>query len=143
VKKPKHLNLILAGVFAGLIPNLLVTIPELRLQPLIGIIVGTILIFTLLSLAFLLWNNEKIIRKNSHKWRWVFFGISLVSFIFAFIDLGTFFIARFFGHIIETVSRVDITLGGVSVFSMFTSFAVAGFFSLLERYFDLHEKKDI
>jgi hypothetical protein len=47
------------------------------------------------------------------------------------------------GGVVLGLSNRDMYFGGISFYSILGSFAVAGLFSLFERYVDLHEKKDI
>jgi hypothetical protein len=132
-------RLILAGVIAGLVPSVYFLILFSTLAPIFKGVVLAISSTILVFISWFLWISESIIKKKTHKARLLFFGISLISFILAFADLAQF---AFGSHTIR-ISHIDIYIGDISFLAILTNFAIAGFFSLLERGLDLQEKKDL
>jgi hypothetical protein len=84
----------------------------------------TAVIFCLMSWVHATWAKGKAVA-GTRKLRLMFFGISLASFIFAFYD------------IILYLGR------GIPFISLLLSFAIGGFFTVLERMIELFENKDI
>jgi hypothetical protein len=137
---PSHINLLLAGIFAGLIPTALsFTIDNFLKPSLFGLLIGLASIICLIIFCGYLLKSVKTIKKTSHKARILFFGISIVSFILALID---FFIFVFTQSSVAFANH-DFIVGGISLRNFLMNFAIGGLFSALERYLDLAEKGDL
>ena len=140
-------SLILSGVLVGLSPTIFLTLIDFKFN--ILTIVGSLMALVSGSLMACYnswlearWNNGKKVSKI-RKWRLLFFGISLSSFAFAFIDVFRF---MFFGNIngIQVYGAYPwLVIQGIPFSSVLLSFATGGFFTFLERLFDAKEKGDI
>jgi hypothetical protein len=88
-----------------------------------------------------MWENGKKVT-SIRKWRLNFFGISLSSFVFAFVDVIRY---SFFNSHTITISEhfPYVYVVGIPFFSVIFSLAIGGLFALVERFLDLKEKKDI
>ena len=139
-KENARVNLLLAGVLAGFIPTALSLTFNLRLRySVLGLVIGITITLVLIAFFWFLWESDKTIKKITHKARLVFFGISLISFALAIVELVTF---------LRTPSsfafgEYDFIIEGISLRDFFMNFAIGGFFSVLERYFDLREKGEV
>jgi hypothetical protein len=139
LRQSSRMRLILAGSIAGLLPSVCFFILYSSLPLIFKWAALSVSSTCLVFFPTYLWLTERTIKKRTHKARLLFFGISLISFILAFADLGQFV---FGSHTIK-VSDFDFYMGDISFLSILTNFAFAGFFSLLERGLDLHEKQDL
>ncbi len=139
LKLGSRARLILAGAIAGSFPSAYLFILYSTITPSLKVVTGGFCTTCLIIIPLFLWFSEETIKKTTHKARLLFFGISLISFILAFADLAQYGLGS---HTIK-VSNIDIYIGDISFSAIQTNFAVAGFFSLLERGLDLHEKKDL
>jgi hypothetical protein len=96
-------------------------------------------VITAFVLIVLLSRSEKGLRVR--KARLIFFGISLISFVYALIDLMQF-VFGFHGMKVSN-DFPYIWIGDVPFVSFLASFSIGGFFGIIERFLELHEKKDL
>jgi hypothetical protein len=109
--------------------------------------IGVILSVGIVTFVFVLhsWDSEKKLGKT-RKFRLFFFGISLVSFLFAAGDLILFLLGphgsqqALFGF---SDSYPYLWIGNIPLISFLASAVSGGFFGILERFLELHEKKDL
>jgi ABC-type Fe3+-siderophore transport system permease subunit len=135
-------KLITAGILSGAIINIAQSI-FLHIIP--SLLLATpyiILAIVMICVVSYSWSNEKRLR-DIHKLRLVFFGISAASFVFALIDVLQFVLTYSVNSILVYNGPPYLTVGGIPFVSVLLSFALGGFFSVAERYLDLHEKKDL
>jgi hypothetical protein len=139
-------SLILSGFIIGSSPTLFFLLIEGELN--ILVILGALLmvISSALGLGLNSWwnatgqNGRKISR--TRKARLLFFGITLASFLFAFVDICRYFFANS-NTIVLYQSYPWVTIGGIPFFSVLLSFATGGLFTVLERLLEIKEKNDI
>lgn len=116
---------------------------------LMGILIGIGIVSSFGAVIFVsvrdIWDREKRLGKT-RKFRLFFFGISSASFIFAVWDLAQFL---FGGHGVNqqlfaySDSFPYFWIANIPLISFLASAVSGGFFSLLERFLELHEKKDL
>jgi hypothetical protein len=137
-----HLTLLAAGVAFGFIPTAIAGTISLYVRfSLLGLGLGFLLIAIIIVIALVLLSTSNPEEPNTRKARYVFFGISLISFVLAFFDLFVFLVTPVSFAFLN--STHDFLIGGVSIRDFFTDFAVGGLFSVLERYFELREKEGL
>lgn len=91
------------------------------------------------------WDSEKKLGKT-RKFRLFFFGISSVSFLFAASELMQFLLAPHGANqtlLAYSDSYPYLWIGNIPLVSILVSAVSGGFFSLLERFLELYEKKDL
>jgi ABC-type Fe3+-siderophore transport system permease subunit len=142
-KRGNRLELLMSGAILGAYLNLVIT-----LQPSMEILyIGVILSVGVVTLVFVLhsWHSEKKLGKT-RKFRLFLFGISFVSFLFAAGELIQFLLGphgtqqALFGF---SDSYPYLWIGNIPLISFLASAVSGGFFGLLERFLELHEKKDL
>ena len=138
--KTRRWRLILSGILLGSLPNIYISGFS---QNIFGQIAEDTFFIVALIIAWWLWAREVTVKNTLHKARLVFFGISLISFIFAFIDLAQFFFFSNPNWMVLSDAPPFVVIRGIPFLSVLTSFAIGGLFSLAERYLDLHAKGDI
>jgi hypothetical protein len=140
IRREDKLRLVIYGVVLGLGANLLFTVPDvLRTNFNFGLAVTIMVIVDFLILIALAtkWVKGTRVRRT----RLFFFGISLISFLFAIGDLMQF---AFGSHVIKVSGDYPyIWIGDIAFVSMLTSLSLGGLFSMIERFLELHEKKDL
>lgn len=129
----------LNGVLLGSTSNILFTIPvSMQVNVYLGI-------FSTLSAVFAIGFCIRILRSEKgrrvRKARLFFFGISLTSFVFALIDLMVF-VFGFHGMKVS-FDYPYLWMGDIPFVSFLASFSMGGFFGVMERFLELHEKKDL
>ncbi len=132
--------LVLSGILTGLGINVVLTffpINSLSLFRIFLIILGIISILWAIGLL----KTEKRL-KTIRKARLFFFGLSIASFGLAILDVViSIFLLN--GKILVYNGFPYITIGSISFGSILISFALGGFFSVIERFLDLLERGDI
>jgi len=130
--------LVLDGVLLAVASNSLFTIPVLvQLNVYAGIFYTLIAVFAVVFCISIL-RSEK--GQRVRKARLFFFGISLTSFVFALIDLMVF-VFGFHGMKVS-FDYPYLWMGDIPFVSFLASFSIGGFFGVMERFLELHEKKD-
>jgi hypothetical protein len=139
IRKESKRELLFYGGLLGLTSNVLFSIPIiLQVNVFFGIFLGLSVTFVLVSTISVL-RSEKGLKVRQI--RLFFFGLSLVSFAFSLIDLGQF---AFGFHWIQLSNNYPyLWLGNVPFVSFLASFSTGGFFGVMERFLELHEKKDL
>lgn len=127
------------GVLLGIVPNFIFLIPNLvQFNIYLGVFYTLFTALAVVSIIYLL-RSEK--GRRIRKARLCFFGISLISFVFALIDLIQF-VFGFHGMKISW-DYPYLWMGDVPFVSFLASFSIGGFFGVIERFLELHEKKDL
>ena len=139
--------LIISGLAFGLFFNTMITLTFSF--DLISILTIMMLLLTGCTCALLLaresWSYEKKLSK-SRKLRLFLFGLSLMSFIFAGGDLLVFLFSPHGPNQQLLAYSADypyLWIGTLPLVSFLGSAVSGGFFSLLERFLELREKKDL
>jgi len=142
-KVKNRLRLVVAGVLIGSFVSVFFLISDLQISPLNKGILSGIACALVSSASLILWYSSKI-QKMSYKFRLLFFGISLMSFLSAVGDLSIFFFNAGSGAgAYIAITGNDFYFGGVSFLAILINFVVGSLFVLLERCVDLNEKDDI
>jgi hypothetical protein len=142
LKRGNRLNLLMSGALLGFYLNVVIALQPSMQTPYIGVILfGGVVTFVILYN----WYSEKKLGKT-RKFRLFLFGISLASFLFATADLILFLLGPHGSHQ-ELLGFSDnypyLWIGNIPLISFLASAVSGGFFGLLERVLELHEKKDL
>ena len=139
IRKESRLWPVFHGVLLGLAFNSLFTIPIIfRVNLYLGVYFAASVILAVIFVISVL-KSEKGLRIR--KARLFFFGISLISFVFALTDLMQFVFG--FHGIRISFDYPYLWLGDIPFVSFLASFSIGGFFGMIERFLELHEKKDL
>ena len=129
----------LNGVLLGSTSNILFTIPvSMQVNVYLGIFSTLSAVF---AIVFCIWILRSKKGRRVRKARLFFFGISLTSFVFALIDLMVFVFG--FHGIKVSFDYPYLWMGDIPFVSFLASFSMGGFFGVMERFLELHEKKDL
>lgn len=148
-KSPKRISrhwLVISGCLVGVYLNIMLTFPfSFILTTILAIVLllvgGTCTLF----IARMSWDKDRRLGKP-RKMRLFLFGLSLASFVFAAGDLVVFLLSPHGQHqqlFAYSDTYPYLWLGTLPLVSFIGSAVSGGFFSLLERYLELHEKKDL
>ncbi len=136
--KESRFELVLYGVLIGMVANFLFLIPTfIQSNVYFGILYTAFLVF---SVSFTAWSLLREKGRRARKARLCFFGISLISFVFGLFDVAIF--AFGFHGMKVSFDYPYLWMGDIPFISFLASIFTGGFFSVLERFLDLLEKKD-
>jgi hypothetical protein len=131
--------LVFSGIFTGFAINAMLTYFSITSTSFLRIISAIVAIFGM-SFTFWIFVTEKRL-KTIRKARLFFFGFSIASFGLAILDVVITILQK--ANVFLYNGFPYITIGSISFGSILISFALGGFFSVVERFLDLHEKGDI
>ncbi len=139
IQKRTRMFIVLIGVLLWLVFNILPFIPTfIEVNIYWGIIVAGALVLSILVVISLIRSEEGT---KARKARLVFFGISLVSFGFALFDVLQFGLG--FRGLKVSGDYPYIWIGDIPFVSLLASFSTGGLASVIERFLELQEKKEL